>query len=347
MADMLEKHKELSVKMNQEGSSEDEDEDTEKNTELELRVTPSGQPVTEDSNPWMSIHEPNIGARTYRRLPEIKNKEVEKAEMETEDDEEMEVEDEEKSDDELANNINLGIDDIFNEAARRVKMRAVDALAKEKEEAERAEELRKKRLQLKRARRVKRRIMHDSDNDSSDSESELEEETEKSGGTALTGQPDEADEEETGIESSLTRKQTLEDFEGLSDNENATTNVLPTPQSKNSEAKKKVPQVDPKNFLTISTQVKSSLAPELIADSGEVEEEAEDQQRLTIAQAFASDDVVEEFKLDKAATVEKDKPKDIDLTLPGWGEWGGTGIQTSKRKRKRYYLNYSFLHMID
>lgn len=65
------------------------------------------------------------------------------------------------------------------------------------------------------------------------------------------------------------------------------------------------------------------------------EVDAEEQQRMTIAQAFADDDVIEEFQQEKADVVEKDKPQDIDLTLPGWGSWGGEGIKVSKRKRKR------------
>ena len=38
---------------------------------------------------------------------------------------------------------------------------------------------------------------------------------------------------------------------------------------------------------------------------------------MTIAEAFAQDDVVDEFVAEKKAMEERDKPKDIDLTLPG------------------------------
>ena len=30
--------------------------------------------------------------------------------------------------------------------------------------------------------------------------------------------------------------------------------------------------------------------------------------------------------------------KDLDLTLPGWGEWGGGGLVPSKRKRRRFTI---------
>ena len=52
-------------------------------------------------------------------------------------------------------------------------------------------------------------------------------------------------------------------------------------------------------------------------------------------QAFAADDVVADFSSEKDAMKQRDKPKDIDLTLPGWGDWGGGGLKVSKRKRKR------------
>ncbi len=32
------------------------------------------------------------------------------------------------------------------------------------------------------------------------------------------------------------------------------------------------------------------------------------------------------------------RPKNIDLTLPGWGDWGGHGLAVSKRKRKRFTI---------
>ncbi|KAJ1964361.1 hypothetical protein GGI12_001474 [Dipsacomyces acuminosporus] len=54
-------------------------------------------------------------------------------------------------------------------------------------------------------------------------------------------------------------------------------------------------------------------------------------QRELVEQAFAEDAVVEqEFEEEKEAAMNEDAPKDEDLTLPGWGSWGGTGIQPKK-----------------
>ncbi|KAK7494284.1 hypothetical protein BaRGS_00014387 [Batillaria attramentaria] len=54
--------------------------------------------------------------------------------------------------------------------------------------------------------------------------------------------------------------------------------------------------------------------------------------------AFEDDDVVEEFLAEKKRVVEEETTKDIDLTLPGWGEWGGVGLQPSKQKKKRFTI---------
>lgn len=53
-------------------------------------------------------------------------------------------------------------------------------------------------------------------------------------------------------------------------------------------------------------------------------------QRELVAQAFANDNVVEEFEAEKRLTIEEDAPKEVDLTLPGWGSWGGKGIKKKK-----------------
>ena len=44
------------------------------------------------------------------------------------------------------------------------------------------------------------------------------------------------------------------------------------------------------------------------------------------------------FRKEKKAQVDANKPKTIDLTLPGWGDWGGKDIRVSKRKRRRFQI---------
>lgn len=36
--------------------------------------------------------------------------------------------------------------------------------------------------------------------------------------------------------------------------------------------------------------------------------------------------------------MEANKPKDVDLTLPGWGKWGGVGLKPSAKKRRRFLI---------
>ncbi|KAG0364419.1 Utp14 protein-domain-containing protein [Gamsiella multidivaricata] len=53
-------------------------------------------------------------------------------------------------------------------------------------------------------------------------------------------------------------------------------------------------------------------------------------QRDLVARAFANDNVVSEFEKEKMEVMEAEKPKDVDLTLPGWGSWGGKGAKKKK-----------------
>ena len=60
------------------------------------------------------------------------------------------------------------------------------------------------------------------------------------------------------------------------------------------------------------------------------------EQLMNIMEAFANDDVIGDFLQEKQEIIEKGKPKPVDLTLPGWGDWGGPGLTVSKKKRKRF-----------
>ena len=105
---------------------------------------------------------------------------------------------------------------------------------------------------------------------------------------------------------------------------------------------KTLPNVDPDNFINVEPKDIGSDLPEIMGYN-ELEDDTEDQRDI-IAEAFAEDDVVESFKAEKAALIEAKKPKDIDLTLPGWGEWGGGGAAPSKRKRKRFTVKAPPVH---
>ena len=61
-------------------------------------------------------------------------------------------------------------------------------------------------------------------------------------------------------------------------------------------------------------------------------------QNELIREAFAEDDVFSEFASEKKAVVDADAPKTEDVTLPGWGVWGGAGISESKSKSKNRWV---------
>ncbi|KAM6300201.1 U3 small nucleolar RNA-associated protein 14 homolog A [Aegotheles albertisi] len=69
-----------------------------------------------------------------------------------------------------------------------------------------------------------------------------------------------------------------------------------------------------------------------------VEEEGGTDQRGVISEAFAGDDVVADFRREKRKAEEAAKPQPVNLVLPGWGEWGGTGLKPSAKKVKRFLL---------
>uniref|UniRef100_A0A2K5V6U9 UTP14C small subunit processome component n=1 Tax=Macaca fascicularis TaxID=9541 RepID=A0A2K5V6U9_MACFA len=100
------------------------------------------------------------------------------------------------------------------------------------------------------------------------------------------------------------------------------------------EKKEKEQLIDVQNFLTTqSPSVRSLAVPTTIE---ELEDEEERDQRQMIKEAFAGDDVIRNFLKEKREAVEASKPKDVDLTLPGWGEWGGVGLKPSTKKRRQF-----------
>ncbi|ERE65950.1 putative U3 small nucleolar RNA-associated protein 14 [Cricetulus griseus] len=68
------------------------------------------------------------------------------------------------------------------------------------------------------------------------------------------------------------------------------------------------------------------------------EDEVEREQKQMIKEAFAGDDVIKEFLKEKREAIQASKPKDMDLTLPGWGEWGGMDLKPSAKKRRRFLI---------
>ena len=348
---MIEKSKELKQKVSLESSSDEEEmvEEDEKESVNESSTVPTGSSETFSSNPWMkTVSLKRAFAQAKYSKPEAvhaennsdedgdEGEEVEDS-QETSDDENL-TELEEKrvldSEDEAPKPIDSQpvseqIEDIFSVVEKTVVNEKTATPIKENRKVG------NQNSNSKQVKKTKKQSESESESDS-EGDDDKEDTTKKSEKEDVVGNKPRS---EKGLSMSLKRKQTLEDFEGDSSDEDSgpsvsSAHVEPTELSKPSSSSYDL-QVDPNKFVTVETRIRSKMAPDLITDGGDAAEDVEAQQRLTIAQAFAADDVVEEFEAEKRKIEERDKPKDIDLTLPGWGTWGGTGLKVPKWKQKR------------
>ncbi|XP_041352481.1 uncharacterized protein LOC121370976 [Gigantopelta aegis] len=158
---------------------------------------------------------------------------------------------------------------------------------------------------------------------------------------------EDSSDDDDGLTESLDRKTTLEDMDDLAKEPEG------KPKQKKRKRKKKKKKaadkqpaetstsgntsVDSNKVLKVEKNITNTVLPDVVKDDGD-DLDFEEQQRLIIEQAFADDDVVDEFAKEKSDIVDRDKPKDIDLTLPGWGEWGGAGVEPSAKKKKRFVI---------
>ena len=152
---------------------------------------------------------------------------------------------------------------------------------------------------------------------------------------------DENDGEEM-IRESTSRKITLEDMEGSFSEDEEAEEVEKDVDSEADDVaakaaaseqqglkRRKAPenlQINPSQYLVVENQ-----QPTARSNEGESK----------VALAFAGDDdVIAEFAAEKKKVIERERPKDIDLRLPGWGEWCGPGIKPSQRRKKRSAIPY-------
>lgn len=104
-----------------------------------------------------------------------------------------------------------------------------------------------------------------------------------------------------------------------------------------------IENINPNDIAKVKTQHLQTAIPDTIysnEDDGFVEYDDEDyhfdaDKKLTIAEAFQDDDIVAEFSREKDEEAKKNEPKEIYMSLPGWGSWGGAGINPNKQKNKR------------
>lgn len=96
--------------------------------------------------------------------------------------------------------------------------------------------------------------------------------------------------------------------------------------------------IDPNDFMTIKSHKIKSSFPDVITelDSEDDSMVSDDEQRKLVSEAFADDDVINDFKKEKLEKCENEDEKSVSLHLPGWGSWAGDGIKQSKRKIRQF-----------
>lgn len=125
--------------------------------------------------------------------------------------------------------------------------------------------------------------------------------------------------------------------EELITNDNSKSSELERLNSILSKTEVQPPNIDPSTSVKISQPV--NLETE-IPDPLTLDENENDNQKDIILEAFEDDDVVDEFQKSKKDVVNKDVPKDVNLTLPGWGTWDGCGLPVSNRKNTRFIVKF-------
>ncbi|XP_057665525.1 U3 small nucleolar RNA-associated protein 14 homolog A [Diorhabda carinulata] len=126
----------------------------------------------------------------------------------------------------------------------------------------------------------------------------------------------------------------IEQTKGIDENED-TTPVINLNSSMSNNKEEEPVNINPDKFINVKQTVLNTAIPDLLTT--DENEECLDQKNI-IMEAFEDDDIAADFSKEKTAEIERDTPKDIDLNLPGWGSWAGTGINPNKRKKKRFII---------
>lgn len=95
--------------------------------------------------------------------------------------------------------------------------------------------------------------------------------------------------------------------------------------------------IDPTRFIEVKPKYLKSAISQGENEYDQLDDDDEQVvPKVNIEEVFEEDDVVASFRQEKEDEMNKDKLEDINLTLPGWGAWGGKGVKPQKRKRNRF-----------
>lgn len=129
-------------------------------------------------------------------------------------------------------------------------------------------------------------------------------------------------------------------------------------KKKKNPVKKPKTKIDNASFMSVEKDLKfgSGQLRLVYEDEGGIDCEVRDegnvdankrQKLLALKEVLSDPHVLADFEREKKDTIERDKPKDVDLVLPGWGEWTWAGLPVSKKKRRKYdsavFLSFVYL----
>ncbi|XP_034937516.1 U3 small nucleolar RNA-associated protein 14 homolog A [Chelonus insularis] len=122
--------------------------------------------------------------------------------------------------------------------------------------------------------------------------------------------------------------------------------ILKSNEVKSTLNKKSRIEIDPKNYINTKSKCISVDFTEYKNDDDDDNEifnnsnsEGEEiDQAGIISEAFADDDVVDEFAEEKQSKTEQSQTKNLIESFPGWGSWTGVNIKTIKTKKRRFIV---------
>ncbi|RZF45935.1 hypothetical protein LSTR_LSTR008312 [Laodelphax striatellus] len=129
--------------------------------------------------------------------------------------------------------------------------------------------------------------------------------------------------------------------------------VLPVPvddiEVEPPQEKPKTTDIEPVRTLQVKPKFLKTVVPTDLAGGEDLDDDDDETtaangeaatHNMTIAEAFADDDVVREFQSEKEEEIKKSKIDDVNLALPGWGSWGGHAVKENKRKKERFIVKF-------
>lgn len=121
---------------------------------------------------------------------------------------------------------------------------------------------------------------------------------------------------------------------------NSLKTIISSKEDKPSQENSNV-DIDPSRFIEVKPKYLNTSISKGENEFDELDEDEQVVPKVDIEEVFEEDDVVASFRQEKEDEINNDSPKDIDLTLPGWGSWGGKGIKARKRRNNRFITKHA------